>query len=74
MFGQTLTLKIRYRDFRTVTYSIALPYPTADADLMANQAAQLMARGWERDKALRLLGLKMSRLKHQNSPYQLPLL
>ncbi len=74
MLGQTLTLKIRYSDFRTVTLSIALPYPSSDSNVIANQAAQLMAKGWERDKALRLLGLKMSRLRDQNFPYQLPLL
>ncbi len=59
--GRTVTLKIRLAPFRTFTRSRTLPEPTADPDAVAI-AAQALFDAFERDAAVRLLGVGMSNL------------
>ena len=59
--GRTVTLKIRLAPFRTFTRSRTLPEPTADPDAVA-PAAQELFDAFERDAAVRLLGVGMSNL------------
>ena len=59
--GRTVTLKIRLAPFRTFTRSRTLPEPTADPAAVAT-AAQGLFDSFERDAAVRLLGVGMSNL------------
>jgi DNA polymerase-4 len=59
--GRTVTLKIRLAPFRTFTRSRTLPEPTADPDDVAAAALDLFD-AFERDAAVRLLGVGMSNL------------
>lgn len=61
--GRTVTLKIRLAPFRTFTRSRTLPESTSDPDLVAVAARELFD-AFERDAAVRLLGVGMSNLEH----------
>lgn len=61
--GRTVTLKIRLAPFRTFTRSRTLPERTCDPDVVATAARELFD-AFERDAAVRLLGVGMSNLEH----------
>ena len=61
--GRTITLKVRYDDFTTITRSKTLPSPTDDAGLIASTAQGLMRTGSEAGRRpVRLLGVSVSGL------------
>lgn len=68
--GHTVTLKIRFADFRTLTRSDSARTPTADA-------GELFRRAWgalqqvERPEPIRLIGLSVSSLRRDIDPEQL---
>ena len=71
--GRTVTLKIRYGDWQTVTRSRTLPGPTdADAEL-ARVAAQLLAGLEIGRRPVRLVGVTASQLIGADEPVQLEL-
>ncbi|MBV6494629.1 MAG: DNA polymerase IV [Turneriella sp.] len=64
--GRTMTLKIRFADFHTITRSQTFPVPISDAGTMQSRAQELLARSVthaqvEKEK-IRLLGIQMSHL------------
>lgn len=61
--GRTVTLKIRLAPFRTFTRSRTLEQATADPGLVAATALELFEL-FERDAAVRLLGVGLSGLEH----------
>jgi len=61
--GRTVTLKIRLAPFRTFTRSRTLPEATNDPAAVATAAAGLFD-AFERDAAVRLLGVGVSNLEH----------
>jgi DNA polymerase IV len=61
--GRTVTLKIRLAPFRTFTRSRTLPEPTDDPKVVAAAAIELFD-AFERDAAVRLLGVGLSNLEH----------
>lgn len=61
ILGQTLTLKVRYADFRTVTRALSLPRPTNASDAIYRAAGELLEKV-AYDRPIRLLGLSLSRL------------
>jgi len=62
LVARTVTLKLRYRDFTTVTRSTTLPSPT-DADRTIARAARAMFRvAWSRRVSVRLLGVGLANL------------
>ena len=63
--ARTVTIKVRYADFRTVTRSHTLSRPTSDADLIASWAVELAARTQAGTKAVRLLGVRVQGLIEQ---------
>ena len=69
--GQTLTLKLKTNDFRTLTrsqtYSSALP---SAATLI--QAAQQLAQRMPREHEYRLIGIGISHLQDENQQPELP--
>ena len=60
--ARTITIKVRYADFKTVTRSHTLSMPTDDADLIASWAVELMARTEAGRRPVRLLGVRVQGL------------
>jgi DNA polymerase-4 len=59
---RTVTLKVRYADFRTVTRSRTFPTPTREAILIAGAAADLLDRTDAASTPVRLLGVSVHNL------------
>jgi DNA polymerase-4 len=59
--GRTVTIKVRYPDFRTITRSATAPEPTSAAADIARQAVDLLARA-ELHLGVRLLGVSVHNL------------
>jgi DNA polymerase IV len=72
LLGRTVTLKLRYADFRTVTRRETSPTPTADGSEIFRRAWEALAR-LPRPQPIRLIGLSVSGLARQEAPRQLPL-
>ncbi|MEW6427837.1 MAG: DNA polymerase IV [Thermodesulfobacteriota bacterium] len=60
--GRTVTLKVKYHDFRQVTRSITLKEPTSDGAMLHRQAMQLLERTEAGTVPVRLLGISVSNL------------
>jgi DNA polymerase-4 len=60
--ARTVTIKVRYADFKTVTRSHTLSVPTADPDLIASWAVELAARTEAGARPVRLLGVRVTGL------------
>ncbi|MDJ0816616.1 MAG: DNA polymerase IV [Desulfobacterales bacterium] len=58
--GRTITLKIKFFDFKTVTRSVTLPEPAITASDIMGHVTQLLARTEAGEKKVRLLGISMS--------------
>jgi DNA polymerase-4 len=61
MEGRTVTIKVRFHDFRTITRSHTLPVPTATASLVASVAKDLLA-AVDPSSGVRLFGVSLSNL------------
>jgi DNA polymerase-4 len=72
MAGCTVTLKVRYADFTTVTRSQTLAAPACDAATIALWARNLLLRTEASSRPVRLLGVTMSSLLQERLE-QLPL-
>lgn len=70
--GRTVTLKVRFADFRTLTRGDTTTAPTADGGEIFRRAWQALAR-LERPLPVRLVGLSVSGLSGDGDPRQLPL-
>ncbi len=55
--ARTVTIKVRFGDFRTVTRSHTGPTPTADAALLSQRAVMLLDRTEAATRPVRLLGV-----------------
>ena len=62
LLGSTITLKVRYEDFETVTRSLTLSAPTADGSRIGETALQLLERTQANRRPVRLLGVGVSKL------------
>lgn len=72
--ARTVTVKLRYQDFVTVTRSITLPVPTGEAETIRGAVAVLMRQSWSRDRRpLRLVGVRLSGLAPAPELRQMPL-
>ena len=60
--GRTVTIKVRYADFTTVTRSHTLSRPTSDADVISSWAIELVHRTQAGRRPVRLLGARMQGL------------
>jgi DNA polymerase-4 len=59
--GRTVTIKVRFHDFRTITRSSTLPVPTATAALVAAVAKDLL-QGVDPGPGVRLFGISLGNL------------
>jgi len=71
--GRTITLKIRYADFETVTRSRSLPAPTHDARLISEVARALLDSTRAGERPVRLVGVSVSGFPDASMPEQLVL-
>ncbi|MFN0071413.1 MAG: DNA polymerase IV [Chloroflexota bacterium] len=66
-----IAVKLRYADWEDLVRQASLPTPTTSAVILAQAAAVLMRRAWDKNRPLRLLGMRVSRFSAQGEPYQL---
>jgi DNA polymerase-4 len=66
--GKTITLKIRYSDFKTRTRSYTLPAAIADQETIAATALQLLLKTGILEAKLRLLGITVSNIIDESGP------
>ena len=72
LVARTVTIKLRYSDFRTATRAMTLSACTQDAEVIREAAAALMRRCWALERLpLRLLGLRLSGLQPSSGFQQL---
>jgi len=62
--AQTVTVKVRYGDFTTLTRSHTLPSPTSDEAVLTSWAHRLLRRTEAGRRSVRLLGLGAGTLVH----------
>ena len=58
--GRTVTLKIKYSDFRQITRNRSFSAPIADLETISATAKQLLASTSPEEKKIRLLGISLS--------------
>jgi DNA polymerase IV len=63
LFGRTVTLKVRYDDFTTLTRSHSEPRATQNADAVAARAIALLAKTDAGRRPVRLLGVSVHNLQ-----------
>jgi len=73
LLARTVTIKVRYGDFTTVTRSRTLRVPTAEADILATVAKSLLERTEAVVRPVRLLGVSTSKLAREGRDPQLGL-
>jgi DNA polymerase-4 len=59
--GRTVSIKVRFHDFRTITRSVTLPSPVATGPDVVRAASELLAR-IDPTSGVRLLGVHVSQL------------
>ena len=66
--GRTVTLKIKYADFRQITRARSLPAPLTDRAMLAATGAALLDTLLPAEIPIRLIGLTLSALGEENMP------
>lgn len=61
-YAGTLTLKLRYPDFTTLTRQMPLAPPTNDDGVLFRVAKELLKKTWDRRQSIRLIGVGASNL------------
>ena len=62
----TITIKVRYEHFDTHTRSKSLSFPTNNLEILKNNAKRLLAPFLRGNRKVRLIGLRVSSLIHNN--------
>ena len=63
--GRTVTLKIKYSDFKQITRNLSLSEPVDDAETIASTARKLLDGTEPENKLIRLLGVGISNFGEQ---------
>ena len=71
---RTVTLKVRYSDFTTITRSNTRPSPTRNPDEIAARAVALLRKTDAGERPVRLLGVSVHNLVDPSDPQEEPLL
>lgn len=69
--GKTITLKIKYSDFKSITRSITTDHPTADIDEILRLGIHLLDKV-ELVKTVRLIGIGISNLSEDSESEEIP--
>ena len=70
-YGKTITLKIRFHNFKTLQKSITLQQTTNLDNLIFQKSRELLHSVNIKAPGIRLLGIKLSSLQHEKKPRQL---
>ena len=68
---RTVTIKIRYSDYSTIQRSKSIPVETDNPDLLHRMAVEIFEHKRDREKALRLIGVKVSGLSEASEQLSL---
>lgn len=68
--GRTISLKVRYSDFSTVSRAVTLKEATGDGQLLFRAALELLTKTEAHRRSVRLLGISVSNLVPDNTPRQ----
>lgn len=68
--ARTITLKLRYSDFSTITRGRTVPPTNAEPDIWRT-ARELLLASWAKDRRVRLLGVQLSNLCEASTQLQL---
>jgi len=60
--GKTISLKLRYDNFETITRALTLSFYTSSKEVLFEQSVQLMEQTQAGDRKVRLLGISVSNL------------
>lgn len=71
VYARTIQLKLRYKDFTTITRAHTLPVATQLDNEIFEQARQLFRKNWRAGAAVRLLGVQASSLETGASQIEL---
>lgn len=63
LMGSTVTLKVKYNDFKLITRSASLPAPTDDAQDIYRAVSGLLSKTAVGKRPVRLLGVSLSKLE-----------
>jgi DNA polymerase-4 len=66
--GRTVTLKVRYGDFQTVTRSVSVAVPVAAGEEIGDIAVELLRKTEAGQRPVRLLGVTVSNFPAKNEP------
>jgi len=72
MFGRTVTLKVKFEDFRQITRSRTLHAPVASADEIRRPARALLEAVLPSEKGIRLVGVTVSGFPHEREEDESP--
>ena len=64
--GRTITLKVKYNDFKQITRNKSFPNPVGDLETISATAKQLLANTFDNDQQVRLLGISLSNFVDPN--------
>ena len=65
MKGRTITLKVKYYNFKSITRSITITEPICEAAEMMKHAVTLLEKTEAGKKKVRLLGISLSNFNHR---------
>ncbi|MBU0675312.1 MAG: DNA polymerase IV [Proteobacteria bacterium] len=68
--GKTVTIKVKYHDFKIISRAVTLVTPTNDGKEIFRQGRQLLSKTEAGKKPVRLLGISVSNLGAENAPRQ----
>ena len=72
--GSSITIKLKYADFQSITRSITIPSPTGDGPEIGNYAVALLEKTDVEKHAVRLAGVGISQLSPAHAPKETQLL
>ena len=68
--SKTVSLKIRYEDFTTVSVQQSSEYPVSNADDLYERCKSLFAKKWTAGRGIRLLGVACQNVENKSVPVQ----
>jgi DNA polymerase-4 len=66
--GRTLTLKIKYSDFKQITRNKSFEEPVSELQKISDTAKELLAASFDEEKKVRLLGISLSNFGDREMP------
>lgn len=68
IWGQLLTLKIKYDNFESVSRNVSLSMLTNDREIICKTSEQMLLQMWDGSRKIRLLGIGINKLEIDGQP------